>query len=496
MKSNKLTRARDYERESFTRINANIRPVYHMTPCVGWTNDPNGFSYYKGEYHLFYQSNPYDIVWDSMHWGHMVSKDLLNWEYRPCALAPDMPYDSFGCYSGSAIETADGKHLIIYTGVRKEGEAPGTDVQTQCIAIGDGTDYVKYEGNPVIDESFLPEGLSRNDFRDPKIWRAEDGTYRIVVGSRKLGKEGAILLFKSADGLKWEFVSTLIANDGRFGTMWECPDFFELDGKAVLMCSPMEMLPEGLEYHNGAGTLCLIGKLDETGTKFIYEHNQTIDYGIDFYASQSILAPDGRRIMIGWMQNWACQDDTGAKERGWFGQMTVPRELSVRNGRLYQVPVREIDSLRTNRIEYSAVPVTDRMTLDGVEGRIIDMEMTIRPATDDIYRKFTVNVAKNSKYHTEISFSPYDSILKVDRKFAGSRRAMIHQRRCVVDNDNGTIKLRILMDKYSIEVFVNDGEKAMTTVIWTDEDARDISFSADGKALLDIVKYNLVPATW
>ena len=142
-----------------------------------------------------------------MHWGHVVSDDLLNWKYLPCAMAPDEPYDSDGVFSGSAVELPDGKQLLMYTGVLKEGGDHGKDIQTQCIAVGDGLDYHKYEHNPVLDASDLPEGMSRNDFRDPKIWREADGTYRCVVGTRIPEKEGAIILFSSPDGFDWKYES-------------------------------------------------------------------------------------------------------------------------------------------------------------------------------------------------------------------------------------------------------------------------------------------------
>ena len=123
MMNHSLIFARAYEKEAGDKIPASARPVFHLTPRVGWMNDPNGFSYYKGQYHLFYQYNPYSTQWDSMHWGHAVSHDLLHWTYLPAALAPDAPYDSFGCFSGSAIGMPDGKQLLMYTGVRKEGGA-------------------------------------------------------------------------------------------------------------------------------------------------------------------------------------------------------------------------------------------------------------------------------------------------------------------------------------------------------------------------------------
>ena len=351
MTSQTLREARKYEEASEKLIKAEERPGFHLTPRTGWMNDPNGFSYYKGRYHLFYQYYPYESRWGSMHWGHAVSQDLLHWESLPCALAPDEAYDRDGCFSGSAVELPDGRQLLMYTGVLKERQGHGEyrEVQTQCLAAGDGLDYEKYEQNPVLDDTDIPEGSSRFDFRDPRIWRHTDGTYRCVVGSRPADGSGQILLYASGDGFHWKFKSVLVSNHDRFGKMWECPDFFELDGKWVLLVSPQDMLPEGFEYHNGNGTLCLIGDYDEETGTFAETHDQSIDYGIDFYAAQTVLAPDGRRIMIGWMQNWdACS--MRSPEDPWMGQMSLPRELSVRDGRLYQKPIRELNAMWRNKI--------------------------------------------------------------------------------------------------------------------------------------------------
>ncbi len=141
MESHKLLFARAYEAEAGRQIPAESRPRFHLSPYTGWMNDPNGFSFYQGQYHLFYQYNPYSTEWDSMHWGHAVSRDLLHWTYLPAALAPDAPYDSYGCFSGSGIELANGKQLLLYTGVQKEGGDKGEEIQTQCVAVGDGLDY-------------------------------------------------------------------------------------------------------------------------------------------------------------------------------------------------------------------------------------------------------------------------------------------------------------------------------------------------------------------
>ena len=493
--SEMLEKARKYEFTQGQQIKAEDRPAFHITPYVGWMNDPNGFSYYKGEYHLFYQYNPYSTHWDSMHWGHVVSKDLLHWNYVPTALAPDEDYDKFGCFSGSAIELEDGRQLLMYTSVNQEKLEDGTvrDIQTQAVAVGDGKDYEKYDKNPVLTAKDLPKGASKVDFRDPKIWKGNDGNFYCVIGSRPADGSGQILLYRSKNGFEWEFVSILAKNQNRYGKMWECPDFFELDGKYVLLTSPQDMLPEGLEFHNGNGTLCIIGELDPETHTLKEQFCQGVDYGIDYYAMQTLLAPDGRRIMIAWMQNW----DTLAyrcNDSGWFAQMSLPRELSVKNGRLYQVPIRELNAMRANKVEYNNVVIKDtRLTLDQIEGRTVDLELVIRPADkDNLYKKFEFCFAENEKYHSTLCFRPDESVLKIDRKFSGSERALVHQSSCLVNGDSNELKLRVILDKFSVEVFINDGEQVMSAVILTKQEAKGISFFADGAAKLDIVKYDLL----
>ena len=493
MTSEPLQEARAFETQYGPHIPDSERPLFHATPAIGWMNDPNGFSLYKGECHLFFQYHPYSNEWGPMHWGHLKSRDFLHWERLPVALAPDEDYDAFGCFSGGAVELPDGRQLLMYTGVRRGHNADGylQDIQTQCLAIGDGVDYEKYSGNPVLTGDDLPQGGSAIDFRDPKLWREADGTYRAAIGNRTEDDSGAILLYRSADCLHWEFVRTLDRSCNRYGKMWECPDFFPLDGRQVLIVSPQEMDPEGLEFHTGNGTVCLIGDCEPGSGDFVRRHVQAIDYGLDFYAPQTLLTADGRRVMIAWMQNWASAGAKPAHCR-WFGQMTLPRELSVRDGRLYQVPVRELEGCRGRCVKHTGVPVSGEVSLPGVRGRVVDMTVTVRPVAGESCRWFCVRVAKDGQYETRLQYRPGEGVLKLDRTHSGLPHDIVHTRKFLVRPGDGAIKLRIVLDRFSVEVFVNDGEQAASTVIYTRQEAEAITFEAGGSALVDVEKYDLI----
>ena len=491
MTSEALQKARDFEAHYGPHIPDSERPAFHATPAIGWMNDPNGFSFYRGECHLFYQYHPYSNEWGPMHWGHLKTKDFVRWERLPCALAPDEEYDAAGCFSGGAVELPDGRQLLMYTGVRRARNEDGflQDVQTQCVAVGDGMDYEKYGLNPILDARDLPEGGSAVDFRDPKVWRGADGNFYAVIGNRTEDGSGAVLLYRGVENWRGEFVRTLDRSHNQYGRMWECPDFFFLDGKQVLFTSPQDMKPIGLEFHAGNGTLCLMGSYDpETG--FARERVQAIDYGLDFYAPQTLEAPDGRRIMIAWMQNW---DTAKAKPSNcrWFGQMTLPRELSLKDGRLIQNPVRELESCRRTRVVHQNIPVCGEINLPGVQGRVLDMTVTVRPTGPDLYRWFRIRVAKDGEHETIIRYRPDQGTLKLDRTRSGLPHDIVHTRSFLVRPRGGEIRLRIILDRFSVEVFVNDGEQAASAVIYTRQSASAITFEAGGSALMDVEKYDL-----
>lgn len=485
MMSEMLKKAQEYEVQQEKKIAETERPVFHLTPRVGWMNDPNGFSRYGERYHMFYQYYPYGTNWGPMHWGHAVSRDLLHWEYLPAAMAPDQEYDHFGCFSGGAVEDENGNHMLMYTGVSREN---GQEVQTQCIAIGDGVTYQKYEKNPVLTGKDLPEGASTVDFRDPRIWRETDGTYRCAVGNRSADGSGQILLFQSENGLDWKFEQILSQNQNRYGKMWECPDFFSLDGYDVLLVSPQDMEAVEKEFIPGNGTLCVLGHLDEEH-RLAEEKIQTVDYGIDFYAPQTVEAPDGRRIMIGWMQNW---DTCGVRnpESKWFGQMSCPREIRIENGKLYQQPVRELAQYYGEKVSYQNVVVEKETHLDGICGSVLDLQIELIPAEGG-YEEFILRFAKNEKHYSEFHFEPEQSLATIDRTHSGVCRAVMHQRTCVAAKNEGKLKIRMILDRFSAEIFLNDGEQVMTMTLYTEGEAEEIQFSAKGKVCMNVVAHRL-----
>ena len=484
--SKMIEKARRYEREESQKITRDKRPIYHFSNPIGWMNDPNGFSDYKGEHHLFFQYYPYATHWDSMHWGHAKSNDFIRWEYLPIALAPDQCYDNFGVFSGSAIEDGENQ-ILIYTGVERKVTEKGENRirQNQCIAIGNGINYEKVENNPVVTADMLPIGSSQEDFRDPKIWKQDDKFF-MVVGSRHSDGSGQIALFCSEKLEKWEFIGILDRSENKIGTMWECPDFYPLDGKQILMISPQEMEAKGLEFHNGNNTVFLIGNYDKEKFKFTREKVQSIDYGLDFYAPQTMETDDGRRIMIGWMQSW--DNPMYPDNQLYSGMMTIPRELSIKEERVCQLPVRELEKYRKNVIKHDRICIQEETECKGICGRSIDLQLTLK---GNEYDKFKMKLAADDKYYSEIIYDKDEKTLTFDRTHSGLKKDTLCTRSMFVSEKEDMLYLRILIDSFSVEIFVNDGEQVMSSLIYTPISASKISFQSNGKTYVDITKYDI-----
>lgn len=303
------------------------RLKYHFEPNKGWMNDPNGLVYFKGRYHAFFQHNPYSTEWDKMHWGHAVSNDLLRWEELPIALYPDQDYESEGgCFSGSAI-VKDDRLYLFYTSV--------ADKQTQSVAFSDdGIHFTKYEHNPIIRQN----PLGYYDFRDPKVTEI-DGQYYMVTGSGNKDA-GQVLLFKSKDLLNWEFVEVLFESE-LYKPCIECPDFFKLDDKYILMFSKME--------EQSRTTHFVIGDLDNG--KLVNTVICRPEWGRDFYAPQTMW--DGkRRILIGWMYHWGKKSPLGCP---FAGALSIPRALKLVDNAIYNFPIDEAKEVMTKESKYVSI---------------------------------------------------------------------------------------------------------------------------------------------
>ena len=481
-----LEKVRKYEKEFINCISKEEKPSFHLCAPIGWINDPNGFSTFNNEYHLFYQYHPYDVVWGPMYWGHSKTNDFIKWEQLPIALAPEASYDMGGCFSGSALEY-DGKHVIMYTGVLDNKDENGERVvrQTQCIAIGNGENYEKLECNPVITHEMLPEGSSLEDFRDPKIWREGEEFY-CVVASRSNDGSGQILMYKSNNLKEWEFVTIVDNSKNKVGRMWECPDLFSLNGKGVLIISPQEVKATKDGFHNGSNTAYLIEKYDNEKKSFERESCNVIDFGLDFYAPQTLESIDGRRIMIGWMHSWENRIVPGNFK--WCGMMTMPRELTIRDGCLIQNPIREIDNYYKNTVEYNNLIIKDEVSLDGIFGRELDITIDIDGSQAE---EFKIKLAKNNEYETIISFNSKKNIIEFDRSYSGNYGDILHKREMKVRDKNGKVKMRLIIDKYSVEIFANDGEQVMTSTFYTPLEATGITFASEGNSIINIKKHDI-----
>lgn len=295
--------------------NPDLRFHYHFEPEKGWINDPNGLIFFRGQYHAFFQHNPHSPRWDRMHWGHAVSDNLIYWKQLPIALYPDHLYeDDGGCFSGSAVEK-DGRLYLFYTSVSHDRG------QTQSMAYSDdGIHFTKYAGNPIISEN----PLGYEDFRDPKVTYL-DGQWQMVVGTgdKTCGK---VLRFTSEDLYHWNYAGVLFEG-AEFAHCIECPDFFKLDDKYVLMFSKIGETERSTHFVVG----------DFRDGKLVNYQICRPEWGQDFYAPQTFLH-GGRRIMIGWMYHWGKEAPTGCSYAGAF---SIPRQLWLKNGCVYNYPVAE-----------------------------------------------------------------------------------------------------------------------------------------------------------
>lgn len=314
-----------------------IRQQYHLEPDKGLLNDPNGLSWFNGKYHVFFQWNRFEKNHSYKEWGLFTSKDLINWEFEGSAILPDQEYDRDGVYSGSGYVVGD-KLYLFYTGNNKRD---GKRKSSQCLAVT--KDGRRYQKKGVILST--PQEYTEH-FRDPKVFPGKKDDYYMVVGGQRKNGKGALALCHSMDGKKWNYQSMLAVSEQY--EMIECPDLFELDGKTVLLYNPQKR--DNVEDQSiFSFSAYKLGEFDEENGFFQDPNLDTgchiMDAGFDFYAPQTFLSPDGRRILFAWMSRMEEeQEKTFSKTEANIHCMTLPRELSLQGNRLCQKPIRELYS--------------------------------------------------------------------------------------------------------------------------------------------------------
>lgn len=347
----------------------------HLKAPGNWINDPNGFIYYKGNYHLFYQYFPYSPRWGTMHWGHAVSKDLVNWEHQGIAVFPTKYEDQNGCFSGSAIEQ-DGRLYIYYTGVHYHKINPedihrclDDDFESaqMMITSEDGFHFDNFNGKKVVVPPITDEKLGdKTHTRDPKVWRGKDAWY-MVIGSKTSDNRGKLIFYKSKNLLDWELVNTVSKEKG-FGWMWECPDYFETEGGKILIISPIGIYKTKDSEENHA--ICMLVKFEEeTCTMEIPEHYQYLDYGLDLYAPQTTQDEEGRRVLVAWLRM------PEAVEGKWCGMFCIPRVVEVENGHIYFRVHPNIERMYTRQINHptEADSAGYKVSIELGEGEMINI---------------------------------------------------------------------------------------------------------------------------
>ncbi len=432
-------------------------PAFHITGEVGWINDPNGLIYYNGRYHAFFQHYPDDTKWGPMHWGHVVSDDLTNWEYLPIALTPGDDCDKNGCFSGTAI-VHDGKLWLMYTGFI-ENQGGDSIRQVQCLAeSSDGITFKKH--GIVIGENDLPSGYAPCDFRDPKVWLHDD-YFWCIIAARKIEGRGRILLYKSKDLFNWEFAGDLFGADSA-GTMIECPDYNEELGY-LLFCEQFQPSENGIHLNIHTCRFCL-GKIDYSAGRFIEDSRGIVDYGFDMYAPQSFA---GKPIIMGWLNMW--DRNVPSEKYGFAGMLTVPRRVSVKDGRLYQEPV--ISSLEmlkaTVKDSFSDKAKKGVITVKATNLESLAIKMRSNGAN---YTELTLN---NGEWVFDRSKSG-EAIIGVEKdpdSLNGIRRMPFSNRK--------EVTVTIVMDEFSVEIF-EDGRVLSSSIYPPDDsDGLELTVKAD-----------------
>ncbi len=478
------------------------RPGYHFTPARNWMNDPNGLVHVDGTYHLFFQHNPHGNHWADMSWGHATSPDLVDWTEQPVALPHGPAEDVYsGCVVADARNTSgfgtpDGPPplVAVYTSVLLDGR----QAQSLASSTDGGASWTKADGNPVLDRGSTA-------FRDPKVfwYEADDDTghwVMVVVEARRR----QVLIYRSDDLRSWDLLS-VVGPPRTDEEHWECPDLFALpvdnDPSRIRWVLVVSVNPGGVA--GGSGTRYFIGDFD--GTSFVVdagddvdpESCRWVDRGRDLYAAVTFSnAPEGRRILLGWMSNWDYAHEVPTHP--WRGAMTLPRELGLRTVGdqvlLVQRPVRELAGL----VEHDGSFVCGTFDLPGEHTFDGSVRYRLGLAVTDLEETLELDVLRGAEQRTRITYVPETRRLSVDRTASGEtdfHPAFASVVSCVLPDRTGRLDLDVWVDRTSVEVFAQDGAASITTLVFGAADATGIRLASGGRGRVAELHYDpLTPA--
>ncbi|GAC1590754.1 MAG: glycoside hydrolase family 32 protein [Ktedonobacteraceae bacterium] len=424
------------------------RPHSHFLPPANWMNDPNGLIHWKGRYHLFYQHNPHGAFHEKIHWGHALSSDLVHWTDLPIALTPTPGRaDAEGCWSGCAIDN-HGVPTLIYSGFSP---------QVVCLATSndDLLTWHYYAGNPVIEGPPVESLAGRNGhFRDPFVWH-EGNFWYLLMGSNIEGVGGTILLYRSLDLTRWDYLHPLLVGDATLlqpmwtGTMWECPNFLTFGDQRVLIFSIQDAVGNLLYSLYYSGTF-----QDE----HFYPHTQRmLVHGGYFYAPQVMRDEQGRYIMWGWLMEG--RSKSLIQEAGWAGVMSLPIVLALLpDGKLSLEPAPEVTALRENHWHYPGIELggAKHIRLDDSRGKCLEILAEFELDQHSEFG-FRLRCSPDGQEQTRLVYQSELRQVSIERK-QSSVNTQVDREDCSVMVEavtDGSIKLHIFLDHSVLEVFVN-----------------------------------------
>lgn len=412
-------------------------PTYHLAPSTGLFNDPNGLIFDGEKYHIFAQWFPYDAMHGMKHWEHFITRDFQTFE-KADRLIPDEMFESHGCYSGGAILWQD-KIVAFYTGNTRRA-SDNQRVPHQNMAIFDKSGKL-LEKRCIIDQA--PTGYTEH-VRDPKPFVTAEGKIRFVLGAQRENLTGTCLLYEMDDlDSTPRLISELAVQDFDNSNvfMWECPDLFQLGGKDIFVWSPQGKLREKHRFQNNYHATYAVGALN--GNTLQAEHIEELDYGFDFYAPQSVQNSD--RIVFGW---GGLPDLTYPTDKfKWHSTLSLPRQMTLENGKIRQTPIVQVG-------ESQAVEINGKVAIDNLDTSRLQISVENQP--------LALNFFANDKGQT-LSLRYENGVLTLDRTATEQTELMVSfdsLRHCEVENLD---RLEIFFDRSVVEIFVNGGEKVLTS---------------------------------